>query len=79
MKRLLIVGSLLVTAVAATTAASSLSPQGASALSAFLTAAIERGDVPGVVVAVVNKDGVLCACCSTAAGSVTRASCASRR
>ena len=33
--------------------------QGAAALSAFLTAATDRGDVPGVVVAVVNKDGTL--------------------
>ena len=40
-------------------AAPSLSPQGVTALSAFLKAATDRGDVPGVVVAVVDRNGVL--------------------
>jgi methyl acetate hydrolase len=45
--------------VAVTSAAPSLPQQGATALSTFLKSATERGDVPGVVVAVVDKDGVL--------------------
>ena len=45
--------------VAVTSAAPTLPPQGASAVSAFLKAATDRGDVPGVAVAVVNKDGML--------------------
>jgi CubicO group peptidase (beta-lactamase class C family) len=45
--------------VAVTSAATSFSPQGATALSALLRTATERGDVPGAVVAVVNKDGML--------------------
>src|SRR5688572_5583621 len=45
--------------VAVTSAATSLSPQGTSALSTFLRNATERGDVPGIVVAVVNKEGTL--------------------
>ena len=45
--------------VAITSAATSLSQQGTTALSAFLRTATEGGDVPGVVVAVVNKDGTL--------------------
>jgi CubicO group peptidase (beta-lactamase class C family) len=40
-------------------AAPSLSPQGATDLSAVLKAAVDRGDVPGVAVAVVNKDALL--------------------
>jgi methyl acetate hydrolase len=40
-------------------AAPSFPQQGATALSAFLKSATDRGDVPGVVVAVVNKDGML--------------------
>jgi CubicO group peptidase (beta-lactamase class C family) len=40
-------------------AAPALPPQGTAALSAFLKSAIERGDAPGVVVAVVNKDGLI--------------------
>jgi CubicO group peptidase (beta-lactamase class C family) len=36
-----------------------LPQQGAAALSTFLKSATDRGDVPGVVVAVVNKDGIL--------------------
>lgn len=47
----------LVTAVLS--AAPTLSPQGATALSTFLKIATDRGDVPGAVVTVVNKDGVL--------------------
>jgi methyl acetate hydrolase len=45
--------------VAVTSAAPTIPPQGAVALSTFLKSATDRGDVPGVVVAVVNKDGVL--------------------
>ena len=45
--------------VAAVTAAPpSLPQQGATALSTFLKGATDRGDVPGVVVAVVDKNGV---------------------
>ena len=40
-------------------AAPSIPAQGTSALSKFLTDATGRGDVPGVVVTVVNRDGVL--------------------
>ena len=57
MKRLLLL--LPVLFVAALSAASSIPQQGTAALSAFLTDATTRGDVPGVVVAVVNKDGLL--------------------
>src|SRR5262245_24767327 len=45
--------------VAALSAAPSIPQQGTAALSKFLTDATARGDVPGVVVAIVNKDGVL--------------------
>jgi methyl acetate hydrolase len=45
--------------VAVISAAPSLPQQGAAELSTFLKAATDRGDVPGVVVAVVNKEGVL--------------------
>jgi CubicO group peptidase (beta-lactamase class C family) len=45
--------------VVVTSAAPSLPPQGATALSALLKNATDRGDVPGVVVAVVNTDGML--------------------
>jgi len=45
--------------VAGISAAPSFPQQGATALSAFLQSATDRGDVPGVVVAVVNKDGML--------------------
>src|SRR5678815_153683 len=48
---------LLVTVIAA--APPALPSQGATALSAFLKSATDRGDVPGVVVAVVDKNGVL--------------------
>jgi methyl acetate hydrolase len=57
MKRLLWL--LPVLFVAALSAASSIPQQGTAALSTLLTDATARGDVPGVVVAVVNKDGVL--------------------
>ena len=57
MKRLLWLLPLLFVAV--TSAAPSLPQQGAAALSTFLKNATDRGDVPGVVVAVVNKDGIL--------------------
>ena len=57
MKRLIGLFSLLFVAVVS--AAPSLPQQGATALSAFLKTATDRGDVPGVVVAVVNKDGTL--------------------
>jgi methyl acetate hydrolase len=45
--------------VATLQAAASLSPQGASALSAFLKTAVDSGEIPGVVALVVGKDGVL--------------------
>src|SRR5262245_65741636 len=45
--------------VAITSAAPTFPPQGASAVSTVLKAATDRGDVPGVAVAVVNKDGLL--------------------
>ena len=48
---------LFVTVIAA--APPSLPSQGATALSTFLKSATDRGDVPGVVVAVVDKNGVL--------------------
>src|SRR5689334_10471937 len=45
--------------VATLSAAPGLPSQGTAALSTFLKAATDRGDVPGVVVAVVNKDGLI--------------------
>ena len=58
MKRILwLLPLLLVTVIAA--APPALPSQGATALSAFLKSATDRGDVPGVVVAVVDKNGVL--------------------
>ncbi len=42
-----------------TAAPPTLPPQGTAAISAVLKDATDRGDVPGVVVAVVNKEGVL--------------------
>ncbi len=45
--------------IAVTSAAPTLPQQGASAVSAVLKAATDRGDVPGVAVAVVNRDGLL--------------------
>ena len=44
---------------ALTAAAPSIPQQGTAALSKFLTDATARGDVPGVVVTVVNRDGVI--------------------
>jgi CubicO group peptidase (beta-lactamase class C family) len=58
MKRMLwLLPLLFVTVIAA--APPSLPSQGATALSTFLKSATDRGDVPGVVVAVVDKNGVL--------------------
>ena len=57
MKRLAFLLPFLV--VAATSAATSLPQQGAAALSTFLKTVTDRGDVPGVVVVVVGKGGVL--------------------
>src|SRR5688500_709912 len=57
MKRLLWLLPLL--SVAITSAAQSIPQPGAAALSTFLRSATDRGDVPGVVVAVVSKDGTL--------------------
>jgi CubicO group peptidase (beta-lactamase class C family) len=57
MKRLLWLLPLLFVAV--TSAAPSFPAQGTAALSTLLKSATDRGDVPGVVVAVVNKDGTL--------------------
>jgi methyl acetate hydrolase len=45
--------------VASMSAAPSLPQQGAAALSTFLKTVTDRGDVPGVVVAVVGKDDIL--------------------
>ena len=45
--------------VAVTSAAPSLPSEGATALTTFLKSATDRGDVPGVAVAVVDKNGVL--------------------
>jgi CubicO group peptidase (beta-lactamase class C family) len=57
MKRLLwILPLLLITVISA---APTLPQQGAAAISDVLKAATDRGDVPGAVVAVVNKDGIL--------------------
>jgi CubicO group peptidase (beta-lactamase class C family) len=57
MKRLLwFLPLLLVTVLSA---APTIQPQGAAALTSFLTSAVDRGDVPGVAVAVVSKDGLL--------------------
>jgi CubicO group peptidase (beta-lactamase class C family) len=57
MKRLLCLLPFLFVAV--TSAAPSLPQQGAAALSSFLETATNRGDVPGVVVAIVDKNGTL--------------------
>ena len=53
MKRLLWLLPLLFVAV--TSAAPTIPQQGAAALSSFLKTATDRGDVPGVVVAVVEQ------------------------
>ena len=58
MKRLLWLLPILFVAVV-TAAPPSLQPKGATALSTFLKGATDRGDVPGVVVAVVDKNGLL--------------------
>jgi methyl acetate hydrolase len=58
MKKLLWLLPLLVIATLSA-AAPSIPPTGTAALSKFLTDATARGDVPGVVVTVVNRDGVL--------------------
>jgi CubicO group peptidase (beta-lactamase class C family) len=58
MKRLLWLLPLLLVAVV-TAAPPSLPQQGTAAISSVLKGATDRGDIPGVVVAVVNKDGVL--------------------
>ena len=57
MKRLLWLFPFLFVAV--TSAAPSITQQGATALSTFLKNATDRGEVPGVVAAVVDKDGIL--------------------
>jgi methyl acetate hydrolase len=57
MKRLLFAVPVLFVAVLS--AAPSIPAEGTAALSKFLADAAARGDVPGVVVAVVNKDGML--------------------
>lgn len=49
----------VVVVVATLTLAAQSIPKGTAALSTFLADATARGDVPGVVVTVVNKDGVL--------------------
>ena len=57
MKRLLWLLPLLL--VVTVSAAPSLTPAGTTSLSTLLKDATGRGDVPGVVVAVVNRDGLL--------------------
>jgi methyl acetate hydrolase len=57
MKRLFVILPLLLVTVLS--AATTLPQQGATAISTFLKTVTDRGDVPGVAVAVVNKDGVL--------------------
>ncbi len=57
MKRLLFLLPLLIAVVIS--AAPTLPQQGSAAISSVLKTATDRGDVPGVAVAVVNKDGVL--------------------
>lgn len=57
MKRLLWLLPMLFVTV--TSAAPSLPQRGAAAISAILKAATDRGDVPGVVVAVVDKEGLV--------------------
>ena len=49
----------LIAFIAVTSAAPTLPEQGASAISAVIKAATDRGDVPGVAVAVVNRDRLL--------------------
>jgi methyl acetate hydrolase len=56
-KRVLLILPLLF--VATLQAATSLPQQGASALSAYLKAAVDKSEIPGVVALVVGKDGVL--------------------
>ena len=58
MKRLLFALPVLFVAVLAA-AVPTLPPPGAAALSKYLTDATARGDVPGVVVTVVSKDGTI--------------------
>src|SRR5262249_44032959 len=50
---------LLAYGYAAASAKHSISPAGRAALSRYLSAAVQRGDVPGVVAAVVDREGVL--------------------
>ena len=57
MKRLALLLPLLVVAVIS--AATSLPPHATADLTTFLKGVTDRGDVPGVVAVVVNKDGVL--------------------
>jgi CubicO group peptidase (beta-lactamase class C family) len=57
MKRLLWLLPLLFVTI--TSAAQSIPQQGAAAISGILKNATDRGDVPGVVVAVVDKNGIL--------------------
>jgi CubicO group peptidase (beta-lactamase class C family) len=45
--------------VATLQAATSLTPQGGAALTTYLKAAVDKGEIPGVVALVVGKDGVL--------------------
>src|SRR6266700_4527107 len=61
MKRFAVVMALLVAALGLSAApgAPRLTDAGGSALSAFLKAAVEHGDVPGIVVEVVDPDRVL--------------------
>ena len=58
--------------VAAISAAPSISQHGATALSTFLKNATDRGEVPGVVTAVVDKDGTLYNEASGVSSTLTR-------
>jgi methyl acetate hydrolase len=59
MKRLLLTLPLLVVVTLSAAPTPTLPPAGSSALSGVLREATVRGDVPGVVVAVVNRDGLI--------------------
>ena len=58
MRRLLWILPLLAVATVAA-APTALTPAGAVAVSTLVRSAVDRGDVPGAVVAVVNKDGLI--------------------
>ena len=59
MKRLTLVIPIFLLAALQAAAPPALAPRGTTALKTFLRTAVDRGDVPGVVAMVVNRDGVL--------------------